>query len=163
MGKGTTNAVGNALCDFAFDFSESTSRAERFAAKRFQSKLEHPDSTKAAQRRNSCWEQWRSFDHNLSRTGLFRPNWAIARLLVWKILREFHLGPVSFTNGSEFEPTLGHNSIESKLSRSVWTCTPDNFDLWAQTVYSHRALKTAFRRRYRRWLASKRVSQVRTD
>jgi len=91
------------------------------------------------------------------------PNWAEARFLIHRILKNFRLGPVDFTTGSEFDATLGKNSVESKLSISTWTCTHDNFNLFADVVYQHRALKVAFRKRYAMWLADHKFDKRRTD
>lgn len=158
---GTINAVGNVLCDHIFEQYES--QAEKFSQERFSAKLERPDSSHSIERRNDAWQEWIGSDSSLRPMGLYKPNWASARLIIARILSQFRLGSVSFTNGSEFIPTLGRNSIESKLSRSRWTCTADNFGMWVNTCYSHRGLKQAVRRRYAGLLASRSIEKKDSD
>jgi len=167
--KGTISAVANLLCSFNFpEFlgrleepgetglysRDPKSEAERLAQQRFSAKIEEPDKTKAANRREACWQSWIKSDQDLILPSILGPNWALAKQFLRKVLKNFSLAPVSFTNGSEFNPTLGWNSIESKLSRSGWTCTIENFDLWARTVYEHHGLKFAMRKRYASYLAN---------
>lgn len=160
--QGTINAVGDVL--LSNQFCKAGTNSEEFAQKRFFKKLERPDTKTNEARRQKAWVTWYESDESLrTLSGLFNPNWAKARLLLHEILKDFHLGPVSFTNGSEFVPTRGFNSVESKLSKSVWTCTHDNFDLWLNTVFSHRALKVATRRRYAELLARKGINQKKLD
>jgi len=149
--KGTIRAVGSELCNFSF--SEAENKAETIAQKRYLSKLERPNSSQRLARRNSCWDSWVGRDNDLSFSRLYRPNWAIAKMIIAKVLNRFRLGSLEFTSGSEFVPTLGFNSIESKLSRSTWTCTEDNFELWLATVYANRSLKLATRRRFAKLFA----------
>jgi len=155
--KGAIRAVNSVLLGSQIQESPGCdrSRAERFAIKRFYSKLEHPDSGRSEERRQVAWEDWLRLDNTLqANPGLYRPNWAQAKIWIAKCLKNFRLGPVSFSNGSEFTPTDGFNSVESKLSRSEWTCTSENFDLWLDTVYSTRALKMATRKRFASLLAT---------
>jgi len=142
----TISAVGRSLIEHKF--SEPSSKAEEFAQKRFLSKLEVPDSKNQKQRADEAWRNWLESDRTLQLPPLLKPDWARAKLILAGILKDFHIGPVSFTNGSEFHPTNGFGSIESKLRRSKWTCTYDNFDLWYTTVMSHHGLKLAFRKRF---------------
>lgn len=151
--KGTISAVGNVLC--SAHLNSGVQGGEELAQKRFFSKLERPDSSKLSERRIAAWEEWLESDQSIEHTGLFRPNWARAKIFIASVLKDFSLGSVSFTNGSEFVPTRGRNSIESKLSRSEWTCTPDNLDLWCRTVYGHRGLKMAMRKRFAILLAKR--------
>lgn len=161
--KGTISTVGRALLLEDFLKKEVSGRAERIAQKRFLAKLEPPDSTRRTERRNAAWQEWEESDKRLNPATILGPNWATARLLIHKILKDFKMGHISFTNGSEFTATKGLNSIESKLSRSEWTCTFGNFDLWCGIVYRHKGLKLAMRKRYAEWLARKRYSKVETD
>jgi len=157
--KSTINAVGTVLLKTKLD--KACNQAEEFAQKRYYSKLERPDQSKEKIRRENAWLDWMADDEGLTaiKHQLYSPQWAIAKLLLRKILKGFKLGPVSFTTGSEFVATRGRNSIESKLSVSEWTCTPENFDLWADTVYRHRGLKTALRRRLKKLLASRQIDK----
>lgn len=160
--KGTISTVGNVL--LAHNFKDNCSRAEAFAQKRYFSKMERPDPNQNSERRKKAFENWLESDKGITpSTELFRPNWAIAKILIARTLKGFSLGPVSFTNGSEFTPTKGFNSIESKLSRSEWTCTPRNFGLWCDTAYRTRALKLAVRKKYAKLLASLKCSKKKTD
>lgn len=183
--EGTISTVGHALCSFISsrdvgqveqrDSNGSNerdhslcecnnsdggmARAELFALDRFFAKLERPDSTRIDSRRKDAWVEWIDSDSQLQPVGMFKPNWALAKLFIADVLRDFTLGPVSFTNGSEFTATRGFNSIESKLKRSEWTCSYDNFDLWARTVYGHRALKVATRKRLAKLLATMAIDE----
>lgn len=155
--KGTITAVSNVLDSHNFD--KGCSIPEEFAQARFLKKWERPDSSKHAERHIAAWHEWLESDQLLNwkvgKDRLLTPNWAKAKILLRRILTHFRLGPISFTNGSEFIATRGFNSIESKLSRSKWTCTYDNFDLWARTCYGHRALKMSVRKRFAKLLAIK--------
>jgi hypothetical protein len=161
--KGTIRAVGSFLCEYGF--KEPTSRAEGFAQSRFHSKLELPNSTQSRRRKELAWSDWLQSDNELGLTKphLWPTQWALARLFLHKALADFKLGSVEFSNGSEFVATRGFNSIESKLRRSEWTCTHDNFDLWCQTVYRHHGLKHAMKKRYTQLLAKAGLSQRSTD
>jgi len=153
---GPTRAVGKALVSYTFQ-TNGKSRPEEIAQKRFFEKMELPSNNLSDKRRREAAQVWKLSDeklvtsYNLDR--LLTPNWAKAKLFIAKVLKDFKLGPVSFSNGSEFTPTLGFNSIESKLSRSEWTCTLDNFDLWVKTLQGHHGLRFAMKRRYAKLLA----------
>jgi len=161
------NSVGNALLRYGDSLACATqvkpigplTFAENFAIERYLKKLERPDASKESIRRDACWDEWIAFDQTVGFKNLYKPNWVYARFLIHTWLKHFKLGPVSFTNGSEFEATEGWNSIESKLSRSSWTCTLDNFDLWALTAYHHRGLKMACKKRFASRLASNHSSE----
>jgi len=165
--KGTIRAVQSALESCPFERMANhrdrqnfdSGFPERFAQERFLKKFERPDKVRAKQRAEACWDAWILSDNELRLKGLYKPNWAIAKLIIARILSGFKLGPVSFTTGSEFTPTLGFNSIEAKLSHSEWTCTPDNLDQWFRLAYSHRAFKIAMRRRFAKLLASHGLSE----
>lgn len=162
--KGTTRAVGSLLIGKTFS-KEEESRAEQLAQKRYLAKLEEPDNNSAKDlRRNNAWDLWLLSDTSL-RDGhvVLGPHWAQAKLFIAEVLKDFRLGPVSFTNGSEFIATHGFNSIESKLKRSVWTCTFDNFSLWVGTVYQHRGLKFAMRKRLNLHLATRGIDKRKLD
>lgn len=160
--KGTISAVARTLIRNRFEQGAQTgeTKAESIAQARYNAKLEVPNSNLKRQRRESCWRDWLEFDSGLQPSSILGPHWAYARLFLHSVLRDYKYGSVDFTNGSEFEPTRGFNSIESKLRRSKWTCTHDNFDLWCLTVYRHRALKIAMRKRWSEHLqASKLVAK----
>lgn len=142
----TIRAFQKILTTFKFD--EPASFPEEFAIKRFLKKMELPDSSKAKLRREACFETWFNFDQSLTLPVLLPGNWYKARLLIHKWCEDFRLGPVEFTNGSETTSTRGRNSIESKLMRSKWECSPENWDLWARTAYETLAIKRSTRRRF---------------
>lgn len=142
------NAFRSLLVNHVFDQAGSTS--ERFAQKRFAKKMEIPNDELSKQRKQKCWDDWISFDQSLKLPKLLPSRWYKARLLCHKILEDFRLADVSFTDGSEYLSTHGCNSIEAKLCNSKWTCQRSNFDLWAETVRSHRALRMAMRKRLER-------------
>lgn len=146
--QSTISAFRSLLVGHVFNHALSTS--EHFAQKRFAKKLEIPDDNLADQRRTRCWEDWISFDQSLKLPQLLPSRWYKARLLCHKILEDFRLADVSFTDGSEYMSTRSQNSIEAKLCNSKWTCQRSNFDLWANTVQSHRALRMALRKRLER-------------
>lgn len=158
--KGTIRTVASALLAHRFpeETGKTSSKAEEIAQKRFLAKLERPDSKLSNSRRINAWDEWIGSDKQLNPETILGPNWAAARLLIHEILKDFKMGPISFTTGSEFTATLGHNSVESRLRKSDWTCTYDNFDLWCDVVYQHHGLKQAMRRRYAEWLAKRNTS-----
>lgn len=144
--QSTIRAFQKILSTFTFQKGESI--PEEFAIKRFLKKMEIPDEEKSKLRAEACFKTWLDFDESLRLPRLLPGNWYKARLLIHKWCRDFRLDPVVFTNGSESAPTYGYNSIESKLMRSKWECSPECFDLWAETAYDHLALKRATRRRF---------------
>lgn len=152
MQTSTISAFQKILSSFAFQPAESF--GEDFAQKRYLKKMEVPDETRDATRKKQAWTNWISHDSQMVKPALLPGNWYKARLECHKALKSFHLGPLSFSNGSEFFATKGENSIEAKLSRSEWSCTPDNFDLWAITAYENRCLKIAVRKRFRARVAT---------
>jgi hypothetical protein len=131
-----------------FTFQKGDSIPEEFAIKRFLKKMEIPDEEKSKLRAEACFNTWLDFDESLRLPRLLPGNWYKARLLIHHWCRDFRLDPVAFTNGSESAPTYGFNSIESKLMRSKWECSPECFDLWAEAAYDHLALKRSTRRRF---------------
>lgn len=149
--RSVINAYQKILIDFRFP--EPKSFSEGFAQKRFLKKMELPDSSLAKKRASACWESWIGFDGSLPLNLVLPPSgWYKARALIHKCLESFRLGEVAFSNGSEFTPTRGYQSIQQKLSRSKWDCTPGNLDRFADTCYSHPALKKAVRERYKNLL-----------
>lgn len=144
--QSTISAFQNLLASWKWD--EPTDAAEDFAIKRFQKKMEVPDTEKAKERAQRCWETYIAFDESLSLPRLLPGNWYKARLLLQKWLRGFKLGDLGFSPGSAATPTRGRNSLESKLQWATWDCTSDCFDLWAETAYEVMAIKRATRARF---------------
>lgn len=132
-----------------FKFPEAKSFGEEFAQKRYWKKMEVPDESRAQVRKEATWSQWLENDARGVEPALKPSNWYKARLICHKALRGFRLGDLAFSNGSEFTATGGHGSIEAKLSRSDWSCTPNCWDLWAETAYEYRGLRHATRMRFR--------------
>lgn len=133
----------------SFKFPEAKSFGELFAQKRYWKKMEIPDESRAQVRKQKTWEQWLENDARGVEPALKPGNWYKARLICLQALKGFRLGDLSFSNGSEFASTGGHGSIEAKLSRSEWSCTPNCWDLWASTAYEYRGLRHAARMRFR--------------
>jgi hypothetical protein len=131
-----------------YRFGEAASFPEEFAIKRFLKKMEVPDVKLADERKQRCFRDWADFDASLKIPHLLPGNWYKARQTMHQWCTSFRLAPVVFTNGSEATSTRGLNSLESKLMRSRWECTPDCFDLWAETAYETLAIKRAVRSRF---------------
>lgn len=131
-----------------YKFSEPSSFPEEFAIKRFLKKMEIPDAKLASARKQKCFQDWVDFDSSLKIPRLLPGNWYKARQLLHEWCESFRLDPVVFTNGSEATSTRGLNSLESKLMRSRWDCTPDCFELWAETAYNTLAIRRAVRARF---------------
>ena len=141
-----------------YRFNEPGSFPEEFAVKRYLKKMEVPDAKNAATRKQKCFRDWADFDSSLKIPSLLPGNWYKARLAIHDWCRSFRLAPVVFTNGSEATSTHGFNSIESKLMRSKWDCSPDCFELWAETAYETLAIRRAVRARFSAFM--KHESQV---
>lgn len=151
---GTLSAFQGILSKFDFEkigFDENTSFGERFAVKRFKKKFQVPDNGQSKERKQKCWSDWLSFDQSLRKLNLAP---CTLRRELWLARNDLQkVGSVRFNTydlpkGSEFDPTNGLNSIESRLSRSTWTCTYDNFERFSDFVYGCKAMKRAFRKRY---------------
>lgn len=148
MEQSTIRAFQKVLRNFEPSVTDDMEFPERFAVKRYLKKMEVPSDSSKEARRQKCFDDWITFDQNLTFPVFPASKWYEARLQIHKWIKEFRLGEVSFTNGSESTPTRGLNSVESKLMRSKWECTLDNWDLWAKTAYEHLAIKRATRRRF---------------
>lgn len=146
MDQSTIRAIGNTL--LSFKFPQAKSFGEAFAQRRYKKKLELPDDSKAKLRREAAWDSWISHDSELEIHFPLPGNWYRARLLIHEALTGFALGPVSFTTGSEFS-SIDSGSVQSKLEDSEWECTPENFELWLETAYAHKAIKRAVKRRFK--------------
>lgn len=148
----TIRAYQGVLTGFVFD--EPASFPEDFAIKRFLKKMERPDSSRASERSQRCWDEYKAFDKSLP-MNLVMPlaEWYKARVDLHKSLRSFKFrwALCDFPQGSEFFSTRGRNSLESRLSSSLWSVTKDNFENFARLAYNHKSLKRAVRRRYLRW------------
>jgi len=124
------------------------SREETFAFAKFSAKFQEPRRDTQATRRLAAWQKWISFDEGLQPQDILGPNWAEARLIVHRVLSNFKIGPLTFTNGSSFEP-LGNNlSLACKL-QVPWTITPDCFDLFAKYSFWHHGLKHSVKKRFK--------------
>lgn len=128
--------------------SGSDNFPEDFAYKRFLKKFELPDESRSSERATACFEVWSSTDSSLRVPPLWPYRWAKAKLFLRELCKDFRLAPLVFTNGSEAHPTRGFNSIESKLMRSRWECTPNCFDLWCASAYQVMAIKRCARLRF---------------
>lgn len=146
MDQSTIRAIGSTL--LSFKFPEAKSFSEAFAQRRYRKKLELPDDSKAQFRRETAWASWVNHDSELEVRFPLPGNWYRARLLIHQALTGFALGPVSFTTGSEFS-FIESGSVQSKLEESEWECTPENFELWLETAYAHKAIKRAVKRRFK--------------
>lgn len=136
-----------------YSFSEPLDFPEEFAIRRFQKKFQRPDPTVTDLLKAKAWEDWLLYDQDLSRVtkGGF-----VSFPVLYKVRESLKdlflkLDSYDFPKGSEFLATKGFNSVESRLRRSKWTCTYDNFELFARFVYNCKAMKRAFRQRYNRW------------
>jgi hypothetical protein len=153
--QSTIRAFGNILTTYSFGLPSS--KSEEFAQKRFLKKMEVPNDQTAESRKQKCFSDFIDFDRRLPGRKLYRSNWYKARLLMHDALSRFRLAPLAFTNGSELTPTFGRNSIESKLMRSQWDCTPECFDLWAISAFETLAIKRAARKRFARLMSHDRL------
>lgn len=135
-------------------FKSPSSFPEEFAQRRFLKKFEVP-GTSDKDLTQLCWDRFLSNDVHLP-TNLVRPSghWYKARHKIHQWLASFNLSDdIGFPNGGSQMPTRARNSIASYLKKNEWTCTADNFEQFCSLVYSHAALKRAFRKRYQKWFA----------
>lgn len=144
------NAFQSVIRKFKFNTELTYAFPENFAIKRFQKKCQEPDATVIKNLKQKCWDDWLQFDQALP---AFKYPSGYPELYKARLIQpRSNVKPiVSFPKGEENEPTRGRNSIESRLSRSSWACSEDNFDVFHSTVMSHKALKRAFRKRYHKW------------
>lgn len=149
----TISAFQGVLEKFSFP-NEDYPFPESFAIRRYQKKFQKPDLNLTSHLKQKCWDDWLDYDQKLKRVTpsgflLFKELYKARDKL--KDLPRVKLNSFDFPKGSEFYATRGQNSVESRLSRSLWSCTYDNFELFAQFVYNCKAMKRAFRQRYNRW------------
>ena len=137
----------------SFKFPVSESFAETFAIDRFNKKFEEPSSDRVNQLHVDAWDAWILTDDLLpGEIHLPKGNWYKARESIHSLLPvQLDRKIISFPRGSEFFPTRGHNSLESRLCASKWSCTDGNFELFARLCYRHKGLKRAVRNRYADW------------
>lgn len=152
----TISAFQKTLQKFAF--AKPVTFSEEFAQKRFHKKFEVPCNESATARTEKCWSDWIHYDQSIQgfKSPLLFPELYRARVKN-VVLHPVRYDTYDLPKGSEFVATMGQNSVESRLSRSVWTCTKDNFDDFAKFVYKHKAMKRAFRRRYADWFSKRDV------
>lgn len=139
-------AFRNILGNYSFDKGESF--PEQFAIQRYYKKMEIPNDSHSKSRKEACLSTWLDCDEKLALPRLLPSNWYKARLLLHSMLEDFHLSNITFSNGSEVTATRGFNSIESKLSRSQWDCTPDCFNDWSALAFRSLAIRRAVRARF---------------
>jgi len=154
--QSTIRAFQGTLANFHFK-DEQRDFPEEFAVKRFLKKFEVPDLKASALRKQKCWEDWINSDQSLSRVTtasfLLVPVLYKARADLHRFRSQIKFNTWDLPKGSEYFPTAGQNSIESRLNRSRWSCTHDNFERFARFVYSCKAMKRAFRKRYEQWFS----------
>lgn len=147
------------------DFTGSNhvlSRTASLAFAKLAAKFEVPTPDRADQRRSDAWLSWIERDEALRARGLLGPNWARARLLIRDVLSSYRMGPLTFTNGSSFDPLGNHLSIACKLSEK-WSITAGCFDLFAEYAYRHRALKHAVKKRFTSYCTTHRYDERRLN
>lgn len=150
----TIRAFGTILLDLKT--SGPLPFAENFAVKRFFKKMEKPDDSRVNELSEEAWKDFIDFDSSLP-TELVLPDtlWYKARSRIHKMLEQFRLGDLVITNGSEFTPTAGRNSIEQKLARSKWETTRGNIDLFTDLVCNERSLRVSLQKRFNRHVRKK--------
>jgi len=159
--QGSIRAVNLRLRDWLDSSNNSIeySRPHAFAKAKLAAKFEEPTRGIGSRRREDAWNRWIHLDTELdSVPRILGPNWAKARLFVHKLLSDFRMGPLTFTNGSSFEPTGPRVSVACKLT-DAWTITSDCFDLFAELAFKHRALKHAVKKRFTRYCSDKSYSE----
>lgn len=158
--KGPIKAVNLLIRDFCgrTELCDAVSRTAKFAFSKLAAKFEEPRGDTASRRRQNAWERWISFDEGLQTSWILGPHWAKARLIVHECLSDFHLGELTFTNGSSYVPLGTRTSIACKLSDD-WTITHECFGLFARYSYWHRALKHAVKKRFRSYCTKHGLSE----
>lgn len=127
----------------------------QFALKRFVKKFEIPDNNGAEQRKLKTFEAWRDYDSGLKDVILPHSSWYTARLLIHKIMRDFHHGELALTGGSQSEPLRGMQSIADKLLTHKWEVSPGCADLFVNLAIDDKAFMKAAKIRLRRSLGDK--------
>lgn len=145
------------LSTFDFGLNPEMSFSERFAIERFHKKYQVPSDSSSDILHSNCLNEYVSFDNSLHKTRNFTysKEMYLIRRDLHSALQLFGLGNYSFPQGSEFYPTKGLNSVESRLCRSTWSSSYNNFELYAQTVYNDRTLRRSAKKRYIRAIRSK--------
>lgn len=148
--QNTIKAFHAVLRDFTFQSRKDMSFSEDFAVKRYLKKFQEPDPLVTNTLKQAAWDDWIKGDAAIPQ---FKYPSGFPEL--WKARlqqpRPCRFDTLSLPTGSEMVGTRGFNSIEQRLRRSVWTCTTDVFDRFSMTVYTNKALKRAFRKRYNNW------------
>lgn len=157
--EGSIRAVNLLIRDFIASRTndEQLSRTAAFAKAKVAAKFEEPEDNACVKRKESAWSRWIAFDEALQIREILGPHWAKARLIVHEVLKDFHLGELTFTNGSSFIPLGDRLSLACKLEDN-WTITHDCFDLFAGLTYRHRALRHATKKRFISYCTSRRLS-----
>lgn len=146
--KGSIKAVNLEIKKFVID--NDLLNHMGLPERRLCEKFEEHDRSNAALRRTDAWQRWIDADDQLSISWPIGPSWAKARLFIHKVLSRFHIGDLTFTNGSSFDPLGPKTSVSCKLA-GAWTCTREVFDDFAELSYQHRALKYASKTRFKRY------------
>jgi len=132
-------------------FDEYGDPVAKLVSKQASSKFEEPDGVRATERRESAWKRWIDVDGDIPNWVILGPNWAKARLLCHSYLANYHVGDLTFTNGSSFEPLRNATSVAAKLS-AKWTITEDCFDAFCRLTYRHRAIKSSAKKRFESYI-----------
>lgn len=133
-------------------FLECDSFSENFAQARFKKKFQEPNQSLESALKDKAWRDWLEADQRLGgfsfEKQLWPPFWYKVRALIHEWTQGFQLGEFRLPKGSELNATRGLNSLESRLSRSDWTCTRDNFERFCSLCYYNRGFKKAVRQRF---------------
>jgi len=159
------NVYNKVLSTFDFGLNPEMSFSERFAIERFHKKYQVPSDSSEEILHSNCLSEYLSFDSSLhtNRNFTYSKEMYLIRRDLHSALRTFKLGDYSFPQGSEFFPTKGLNSVESRLCRSTWSTSYNNFELYARTVYNDRALRRSAKKRYIRSIRAKGLYQRRRE
>lgn len=126
----------------------------QFALRRFVKKFEIPESAHAAERKLKTFEQWREYDEGLRAVHLPLGEWYTSRLHIQKMMKNFRLGELTFTGGSQSEPLHGMQSIADKLLTHDWEVSPGCAELFVDLAVDDHALMKAAKIRMRRSLGA---------
>lgn len=159
MDKGSIRTVNARLNHFVeLICSTGDQEVDKFVIKKFVAKFERPNSTTAQKRKENAWARWIGKDEILSNWEILGPHWAKARLLVHEWLSGYHIGQLTFTNGSSFVPLGPRTSVACKLT-DEWTVTRDCFDLFVDMASKHKAFRHACKKRFKNYCRDHRLDE----
>lgn len=141
--------------------SDSLPFPSTFAINRFWKKFEKPGEVDQDALHAQAWETFLDTDLSLPKIQRVDGLWYKVREVLHSLPYYLDWDSIDFPKGSEFIATNGKNSIEARLVRSTWTVTKDCFDDFARVVYSHAALKRAYRYRFRTYCSKHSMSDRR--